>query len=397
MTRVRVVRSLPALEECVPSWRRLLVRASHAQAVLTPLWILAWWREFGEGDGRALRAVVVEEGGELVGLLPLSRRLALHRGAIPVRRLELLGTGEREEDEIGADYVGGLVARGLEARAARAVAEAIRGGELGEWDELRLAAMNSEDPWVDRLGDALAACGFSSSLVPGAECPYVPLPGAWDAYLQALGSERRYVVTRSLRELDKWAGAGGWQLRLAGSVDELVEGKEALKRLHAERWSAEGRSGVFASARFERFHDAVMPRLLSGEDGASLELLWLVARGEPVAAAYYLLYGGRVQFYQSGRRLDVPKGFRPGIALHALAIRRSIQAKRTEYDFLAGASRYKRHLALATRRLVQLRAVAPGLRARAVEATRLLAERAIERVRDVRARSAAGDQNPALD
>jgi CelD/BcsL family acetyltransferase involved in cellulose biosynthesis len=397
MTRVRVVRSLPALEECVPGWRRLLERASHAQAVLTPLWTLAWWREFGERDGRALRAMAVEEGGELVGLLPLSRRLALHRGAIPVRRLELLGTGEREEDEIGSDYVGGLVARGYEARAARAVADAIRGGALGEWDELRLASMSADDPWVARLGEALGACGITASIVAGAECPYIPLPGTWDAYLEALGSERRYVVTRSLRELDKWAGAAGWELRLAGSADELAEGKEALKRLHAERWSAKGRSGVFASARFERFHDGVMPRLLAGEDGASLELLWLVVRGEPVAAAYYLLYGGRVQFYQSGRRLDVPKGFRPGIALHALAIRRSIRANRSEYDFLAGASRYKRHLALATRHLVQLRAVAPGLRARAVEATCLLAERAIERVRDVRTRSAASDQNPALD
>src|SRR5215472_12943617 len=103
MTRVRIVRSLPALEECVPDWRRLLVRASHVQPVLTPLWMLAWWREFGDGDGRALRVIAVEEGGELVGLLPLSRRTALHRGAIPVRRLELLATGEREEDEIGSD------------------------------------------------------------------------------------------------------------------------------------------------------------------------------------------------------------------------------------------------------------------------------------------------------
>jgi CelD/BcsL family acetyltransferase involved in cellulose biosynthesis len=362
----------------------LLGRASHAQAVSTPVWLLGWWRQFGDEGGRALRAVAIEDGGDLVGLLPLCWRRAAHRGAIPVRRLELLATGEREEDEIGSDYVGGLVAQGREKGAAHAAARAICDGELGEWDELRMPSMNGEDPWVETLAEAFEAAGLSASLAAGPQCPYVPLPRSWETYLEALDSKHRYVVTRSLRELDTWAGPGRWEIRAARDERGLAEGKEALKKLHAERWSAAGRSGVFASARFERFHDDVMARLLHGEDGASLELLWLVARGEPVAAAYYLLYGGRVQFYQSGRRLDVPKGFRPGIALHALAIQRSILAGRREYDFLAGASRYKRHLALATRRLVTLRAVAPGLRSRAVEATRLLAERAIERVRQAR-------------
>ena len=103
-----------------------------------------------------------------------------------------------------------------------------------------------------------------------------------------------------------------------------------------------------------------MPRLWAGEDGASLELLWLVVRGEPIAASYNVVFGNKVYFYQSGRRMDVPKAVRPGIAMHALAIQRSIEAGRREYDFLQGASRYKRDLALASRALVTLRAVAPA-------------------------------------
>ena len=104
-------------------------------------------------------------------------------------------------------------------------------------------------------------------------------------------------------------------------------------------------------------------------------------RGEPIAAAYNVVHGGRLQFYQSGRRVDVPKNVRPGIAMHALAIRTSIDAGLHEYDFLGGASRYKRDLALEARNLVTLRAIAPGLRARAVEAARALTERAIARIR----------------
>jgi CelD/BcsL family acetyltransferase involved in cellulose biosynthesis len=396
MLRARIVHTPVELEAMVPGWRALLQRAAHPEPVLTPLWLLAWWRVFGEHDGRALQVLAVEDGAELVGLVPLARRLAAHRRAIPTRRLELLASGEDEADEIGSDYLGALVAGGHAKDVAQHTARALCTGELGsEWDELRMPAMNGEDPFVTALAQRLRAEGCLVSVDPYAECPHVPLPPSWDAYLRALGSSRRYVVVRSLRELDGWAGSDGWERRVARTRDELAEGTAILRSLHSERWTAAGRSGVFASRRFTQFHEEVMPRLLAGEDGASLELSWLSVRGEPIAAAYNVVYRDKVYFYQSGRRLDVPKGIRPGIALHALALRASIEAGRREYDFLAGTSRYKRDLALALRPLVTLRAVAPGLRARAVEAARSMAERAIAGVRGAVRREPAGAQEPA--
>lgn len=389
MPEIRIATHVSELEALVPRWRELLARASNAEPVMTPLWLLTWCREFAEVDGRCLRVIVVEDGDDLVGLVPLSWRTAAHRRAIPVRRLELLGSGEAEADEICSDYLGGLAARGCEDEVAEAAAEALRDGSLGEWDELRMPAMNGESSIVAKLASSLAKRGIPAVIAQSGECPYISLPRTWDEYLQQLGSSRRYVVNRSLRELEKWAGKGGWELRTATTSDELAEGVRVLRELHAERWTAAGRQGVFASGRFARFHETVMPRLLAGEDGAELELSWLCVRGEPIAAAYNVIYGKKLHFYQSGRRVDVPKGVRPGIALHAMAIRRSIEAGRREYDFLAGASRYKRDLALATRPLVTLRAVAPSLRARAVEVARSLAERAIARVRAARQRAPA--------
>jgi CelD/BcsL family acetyltransferase involved in cellulose biosynthesis len=202
------------------------------------------------------------------------------------------------------------------------------------------------------------------------------------------------VVTRSLRELDAWS-KGQWELRRARTPRELEEGTRVLRALHAERWRAEGKSGVFASARFCAFHDSVMPRLLAGEDGASLDLSWLVVRGSPIAASYSIVYRGKLHFYQSGRCVDAPKSVRPGIVLHAMGIRSAIESGLTEYDFLGGMTRYKRDLSLATRPLVALRAVGPSVRARSVEAVRALAEGAISRARSIRARfraPAAGEQ-----
>jgi CelD/BcsL family acetyltransferase involved in cellulose biosynthesis len=385
MLRARILTEVSELEALVPAWRRLLDRAAHAEPVLTPLWLLAWWRQFGEADGRALRVVAVEDGHDLVGLVPFALRTATHRRAIPVRRIELLGTGEEEADEIASEYVGGLAIDGQRDAVAGLAADALVGGALGEWDELRMSAMSSEDPLVPRLAEGLRRGGLAAAVTRSGEARFIALPSTWQQYLNDLGSQRRYVVTRALRELAKWAGDGGWELRSAGTPADFEEGKRALHDLHAERWMAAGRKGVFASRRFRSFHDEVMPRLWAREDGTGLELLWLVVRGEPIAASYSILFGNKVYFYQGGRRMDVPRALRPGIALHALAIQRSIELGRCEYDFLEGRSRYKRDLALGSRSLVTLRAVAPHLRARAVEAVRMLTERTIARVRRFRA------------
>jgi CelD/BcsL family acetyltransferase involved in cellulose biosynthesis len=351
--------------------------------VLTPLWLLTWWRVFG--DARSLRILAVEDGRDLVGLLPLSLRTVAHRGAIPVRRLELLATGEEERDEIASEYVGGLAVAGREDEVADAMARALADGRLGDWDDLRMTAMSGDDPLVASLSAALERCGLAVRVAATSVAPFIPLPGTWDAYTKALGSSRRYVVTRSLRELAAWSG-GRWERRRATTPTELEEGARVLQALHAERWGAEGRSGVFASARFRAFHETVMPRLLAGEDGASLDLSWLIARGSPVAASYSIVYRGKLHFYQSGRSVDTPKNVRPGIALHAMGIRSAIESGLREYDFLGGPARYKRELSLATRPLVSLRAVGPSMRARGVDAVLALTESALSRARTIRAR-----------
>jgi CelD/BcsL family acetyltransferase involved in cellulose biosynthesis len=123
-----------------------------------------------------------------------------------------------------------------------------------------------------------------------------------------------------------------------------------------------------------------MERFRAG-DGADLDLLWLTVRGEPVAALYNIVYGNKVYFYQSGRKIDVPKGVRPGIVIHLYAMQRAIAAGIREYDFLNGATPYKRQLASGTRALITLRAVSPSLRGRSVEAARKLVVSATDEVR----------------
>lgn len=371
---IRLIDSIAEADALTPEWRDLLARSEHRAPAKAPVWALSWWRVFGT-SGRKLRIVTVRDGGTLVGLAPLVHHATIERG-VPIRRLELLGTGEDEADEICSDYGGIIAARGYEERVASALTDTLT--DLGDWDELALVSMSADDPAVSTLAKTLG-----TTIEPAGACPYIALPKTWDEYLRSLESANRYLVVRTLRDLDKYA-KGDVKLVRADATS-LHEGQRLLRALHGERWSARS---LFESARFAQFHDLVMPKLLASTQDGGLDLTWLMAGGRPIAITYSVTSEGRIQFYQSGRALDVPKGIRPGIALHALAIRRAIEEGMREYDFLAGDAHYKKQLATHSRGLVSLRAIAPSTRARLVATAREGIGRAAALLRARRARHA---------
>ena len=362
-----VVSDIAELEAMQGDWEALLDRSDCNEPTLSPLWILAWWRVFGGTDGRCLRALRITRRERLVGLLPLVARRVWHRG-VPFRRLELLPSGEDEADEIVSEYIGIVAERGEEDAVAEATARALAGGLFGAWDEVVLPAMDGSKRAPFALADALGRRDLRVTLTERGRSPYVALPQSFEAYLAALPSSRRYLVRRSMRDLESF-GHGELVLSVARTPDEVVSARATLISLHEARWQKDDRSGVFTSQKFTAFHDAVMPALL--ERGA-LELSVLRAGGEPVAALYNLVWNDKVYFYQSGRRADLPPKLRPGIAAHALAIRMAIASGRREYDFLGGDVRYKLDMALASRPIVEIRAARRTLR----EALRDHAERA---------------------
>jgi len=376
-----VVTDIAELERLRAEWEDLLARSDCNEPTLSPLWMLSWWRVFGPLAGRRLRAGVLRDGSRLVGIVPLVSRRVWHRPGVPFRRLEAMASGELEEDEIASDYIGAVVERGAEEAVSEALGRALAEGAFGSFDELVLPAMDGTHKAPFVLAEALGRRDLSVSVTSTGQALYIPLPPTWQGYLAALSSSRRYLVNRSLRDFEAWAG-GTLELREAQNLAELARMRETLVALHEARWQARGKGGVFESPRFAAFHDAVMPELFA--QGA-LSLLELWARGEPVAALYNVIWNQKVYFYQSGRKPDLPGKLRPGIVAHALAIRRSIELGLREYDFLKGKSRYKEELALAARPIVEVRAARRSLR----EALRGQTERGIAVVRKLRHRAPA--------
>ncbi len=371
-----VVSDAARLETLRPAWAALLSASATDEPTLSPTWLLTWLRVFGRLGGRRPYVALFHERGRLVGLAPLVRRLCWRRPGLPFRRLEWLGSGEPEADGVCSEYLNVVAERGAEPAVAAAFAQALQAGAFGPWDEVVLPMMDGEAAMTGLLSAALRRAGLDVEVAETAAAPYVPLPPTWDAYLKRLSSNDRRLVVHSLRDFDAFAG-GEARLHRAETKEDLTDGFRVLKALHAERWRKDGRAGAFHSGRFTAFHEAATAELL--RDGA-LELLWMTVRGEPVAVVYNVVWNGKVYFYQSGRKTDLPPKVRPGVVLLAHAIRGAIEAGRREFDFLAGDSQYKRQMALASRPLVQIRVARCCLR----ERLRRAAERGIDRVRPLR-------------
>ena len=184
-------------------WAELLERSDLDAPTTAPLWIDAWWRVFGAG--RRLRVVAVREGKRLVGLAPLAQRVRWAGPGVPIRRLDLLPSGEPTRHEIASDEIGVAAERGYEQRVALVVAELVASDALGRWDELVMPSLSMDSMMVPLLAAALERAGVVKLEITGSS-PYIPLPASWDDYLAQLSGSRRRRLVRTLREFERWSG-----------------------------------------------------------------------------------------------------------------------------------------------------------------------------------------------
>ena len=208
--------------------------------------------------------------------------------------------------------------------------EAVQAIEELPWDVVVLSHVAEEAPGVAQLSDALRRRGHAVRRTPVEWCPYLDLPGDWDAYLASLSSGRRQTIRRMERSLRRAHDVSVTDY----APDRLDEGWDLLRSLHQRRW---GDAGAFADPRV----DELLRRFTS--DLAARGELWLTTLdvdGEPVAAWYGFVWRETVYFYQGGRDLRW-QAHGVGSVLMGLMIRRAIERGHRRVDFLRGQEPYK--------------------------------------------------------
>jgi len=310
-------------------WTDLLNRSSRPSAFMSWEWMYSWWETFGATGISLIIIGVRDRAGKLIALAPLIKEQVRWRGLVPLNRIRFLGTGENEEDEVCSEYLDIIVESDQERAAiVRRVIAWLQ--EHEKWDEIVLDPVAKDSSVFDGLPQAMQQGIHVREMAPAY---FLPLPGNWEEFLNSLSSNQRSRIRKSIRELEK---IGDVQLDVADLQQEPGPMFDELVVLHQRRWTEVGKPGVFASTKFLAFHRALISRLREG-DGVFLAALKLDQK--VIGCVYCLVQNTKVYFYQSGVDTEISSGnsrIKPGLALHAMAIRYFIGNGMTEYDFLAG-------------------------------------------------------------
>jgi CelD/BcsL family acetyltransferase involved in cellulose biosynthesis len=343
-----------ALDGLGETWSRLWATTRPRSPMLERRWVSRWWR-LHRRDGRLMLIAVTDRAGEVVGLAPLYLRRDLRDPRRLLRTIHFLGTGEREADEVAAEYLGWLAPPELVPAVTAAVATALR-TRTGAWDRLQLVNTCPEQDLPAQLRRALAAVSqvASDRVRPSFRIAVSPS----ERYVAELTSSSfRHRCRRAMR-----AGVeAGVQLVTATTPEEIRDLYAALVELHQRRWQARGHAGAFGSALFRDFHGHLLPAYVA--DGTA----WLAGlrQGDRwLAARYHLRVGDTVYDYLSGVDTEAPAALGPGLLLTLHALDWCAQNGIRTYDLLAGDYDYKRKLATAEGSLVDLDLFARTLSAR---------------------------------
>jgi len=202
--------------------------------------------------------------------------------------------------------------------------------ETVPWVVIRLANVAEQAGNIERFRAACERRGWTVRRRLVGRCPYLELPGRWEAYLSTLSAHGRHALRRKERKLHKEHRV----VLTDYGQGRLEEGLRHLQRLHTLRW---GGGGAFRDPVWERLHCRFAASL------AQRGQLWLVTLdldGTPAAAWYGFSLGDTVYHYQSGRDPRWEHE-RVGTVLMSLMIRRAIERGYRRLDFLRGEEAYK--------------------------------------------------------
>lgn len=336
---VTALRSIEAVDAVAGAWDDLLARSREPEIFLTHVWMRTWWEVFGSEGERQPLVLLVHDGPQLIGLVPLQVRPVAGLGPARLRRLEFLGTGEDEADEVCSDFLDVVAAAGRDDDVCLALWQYLAGGGAGAaWDEARFVKVLAGSRLMRLLAPRVRGSGRALDSPLAGERYYVPLDGgSFEDYLQGFSPQRRKRIFYYRRKLER---DGGIEERRATSAEHIRLFLQETARLNRLRRNSQGKPSAFSSAKFRRFQALVAPRL--AERGWLDLRLWLM-RGRCVAALYAFVYGGVIYYYQSGWDTSAFGNVSPGLVFLSQMIEGGFARRLRRFDFLVGGEGSYKH------------------------------------------------------
>jgi CelD/BcsL family acetyltransferase involved in cellulose biosynthesis len=305
MIRVYEINDADPLADLRLVWDALLRRTRGATFFQSLDWLLVYWRHFG--GGAALRVLVVEHAGDVLGIVPL----AVCPEPTRLGRLRVL---TYPLDDWGSFYgpIGPQPAATLLA-AMRHLRRAAR-----DWDLLDLRWIAADGHDAGRTWRAMQMAGFQARMQPRMFAALADLRRGWGAYWASRSGHFRREVQRCHRKLQR-AGRLTYLWHrprplAQGDGDPRWELYDACEQIARHSWQAQSTNGTTLS------HAAVRDFLRDAHQAAAragaVDLHLLYVDDEPAAFVYNYHYQG----YVSGVRMGYdPRVSRTGLGNCLLA------------------------------------------------------------------------------
>jgi CelD/BcsL family acetyltransferase involved in cellulose biosynthesis len=304
-------------------WNRLVEQNHVHVPFLRYGYLRAWWQTRGGGEWPEARLALItaEENGRLVGVAPLFHTPA-HQG---LARLMLVGSVEV------SDYLDLIAEQGKLEPFLQELLPFLQKADLPSWQALDLYNIFDDSPTLPALKNAAGRLGWGYEAARVYHCPYIPIPGDWEAYLASIDKKQRHEIRRKIRRLETSGLPSRWYLASdAATLDDEITAFLALMEQDEEK-------ARFLTPPMRQFMRSVV--WWAFREGC-LHLAFLEIAGQKAAAQLAFDYLNRLWVYNSGISVAHIE-FSPGWVLLGYQLKWCNETHHEAFDFMRGDEEYK--------------------------------------------------------
>jgi len=309
-------------DDLAAEWDALLPASVSNVPFLFYGYLQNWWKTLGGGEWKQVELVLVtaHRAGRLVGAAPLF--LTPDYQGRPA--LMLVGSIEV------SDFLDFLV---QPADLTEFIDELLPflASEVPGWKCMDLYNILDTSPTLPALETTASRLGWAYHQETYLPCPYVTLPGDWEAYLGSIDKKQRHEIRRKMRRLEETDASSRWYMvEDRASLD--VETENFLELMHQD----EEKSQFLTPVMMEHMRLTIRWAFEAG----ILKLAFLDVYGQKAATKLSFDYNGRLWGYNSGvdRRF---MEYSPGWVLLGYVLKWANDNKRSVLDFMRGGENYK--------------------------------------------------------
>ena len=338
--QLKVIQTVEEFDSLADEWNNLLSQSASHVPFLRHEYLSAWWRTLGGGEWQRGELYIVTArypAGELCAIAPLF----VTENRQGETALMLMGSIEI------SDYLDIIARPGDLPGFIDCLLVHLANRQTPAWQVIDWYNLLEDSPTLPALQAAASRQGWQMTQERLQHCPYIPLPGEWEAYLTGIDKKQRHEIRRKMRRVE--SAEVPVRLRIVSEGDDLDVEMDAFLDLMGQ--DPEKRAFLTDAMRAQ-MHLAVRAAQRAGW----LQLSFLEVDGEKAAGYLNFDYANHIWVYNSGINFEY-SAYSPGWVLLAYLLQWANENRRERFDFMRGDEDYKYRFGGIDRFVVRARVV----------------------------------------